>query len=332
MHFDLTDDLSLEQPWQKLECIFTVWIEMIQRQKVVALHDDIGRIDYVTAEDGNLRKIEGPERDPATGAKRHQDGNEPWTMVPWAAKDLEETLELWGKVVESIEQKMGVIAGEQSNALLDTGTLDAAHIPAGFTRELLSRARRPRFRFVAPGLQVPTKEDFTSQPFIDALRGTENDDMIPPIRLFCSDATLIATVSMKDLLWFRAFGYWSDTRGAECPCGLYLTPCQRSYRYPQEDGCSLILPFKFEDGWAKQSDFTAADLHDNLLQSGINPYNDGHPIQLQGFLENVYWNVKSGCWSVDENGVAGGLDKWKDADTEQGWSSYFVELGPGGYW
>ncbi|KAK4956608.1 hypothetical protein LTR10_006135 [Elasticomyces elasticus] len=46
MMFDITDDIELDYPWQKLESILTVWIEMIQRGKIVALHTSIGTGSY----------------------------------------------------------------------------------------------------------------------------------------------------------------------------------------------------------------------------------------------------------------------------------------------
>ena len=66
--------------------------------------------------------------------------------------------------------------------------------------------------------------------------------------------------------------------------------------------------------------------------SKLDPYNTIHSVQLQAFLENVYWNIQRENWTVDAAGVAGGIDVWKDADTEQRWYSYLVPLGPGRYW
>ena len=46
MHFDISDELEEFNPWQPLESILTVWIEMIQRGKAVALHDDVCKASY----------------------------------------------------------------------------------------------------------------------------------------------------------------------------------------------------------------------------------------------------------------------------------------------
>ncbi|TKA76071.1 hypothetical protein B0A55_05700 [Friedmanniomyces simplex] len=325
MHFDRTDELTPEQPWQWLESILTVWIEMIQRQKIVALPADVGKVSYENVADGGVRRVEGPPRDPATGAKRLEFAMEPWTIVPWATQDLEESLKLWGMVVVSIEQEMGLGESEQFDTVLDTATLDRARVPDGFARDFLSQARKPRFTFIAPGLRVPTQSDFATQPFLDQDREPANEDELPAILLFRSEAL----VSTRQLFWF---GFRPSNPPLECPGGLYLNPCDRSYRYPQEDGCNLLLPFELTSGWARKSDHSSASQRDDLLQSGVNPYNDLHPVQLQAFLETVYRCVEDGRWEVDESGVADGIDKWRDADTGHGWADYFLPLGPGKYW
>ncbi|KAK5713398.1 hypothetical protein LTR17_017579 [Elasticomyces elasticus] len=331
LHLDITDDLVPEQPWQPLECILTVWIEMIQRQKVVAIPADVGKTSYEKTEGGEFRRVEGPQRDPATGVKRNGCAAEPWTIVPWSSQDLEECLELWIMILKLVEEKMGLREAEQTETLLELSTLDRARIPDGFAREFLSRAQRPRFQYIAPGLRAPSASEFATQPFVDTNGDEGNEDEVPAILLFRGDAV----VSTEELFWP---GFRPQSSAVECPSGLYLNPCDRTYRYPQEDGCILILPFGFEAAawkdalWAKKSDYSPANKCDDLLQAGVNPYNDIHPVQLQAFLENVYTNVESGYWVVDEHGVAGGIDKYKEAETEHGWSKYYVQLGPGGYW
>jgi hypothetical protein len=32
--------------------------------------------------------------------------------------------------------------------------------------------------------------------------------------------------------------------------------------------------------------------------------------------------VESGKWEVDQDGVAGGMEKWREADTEEHWQDY----------
>lgn len=328
MNFDITDELKPNNPWQKLESILSVWIEMIQRQKVVALPDNVGEERYESSTDGKPLLIQGPERDPLTGAKRISSEQRPWTIVPYSAQDLSECLELWDMIVRSIEEKMGLGESQPSkpSVLLDDETLDSAKIPDGFARKFLSQATRPRFDHIAPGLRIPTPGMFTDQPFISSYGEDDEEEVIPPILLFRGDGK----VDVDDLVWLSMH---NPNAARTCPAGLYLTGGERSYRYPQEDGCSLVLPFTLSGTRAKQSDGSCADQYDSLLQAGKNPFNDMHPVQLQAFLEKVYQNVqREDGWAVDANGVADGVERWREADTEQGWKWYSVPIEAGCYW
>jgi hypothetical protein len=41
-------------------------------------------------------------------------------------------------------------------------------------------------------------------------------------------------------------------------------------------------------------------------------------------LESWAERVEMGDWQVDEDGVVGGIDKFKEADTEEHWREYFI--------
>lgn len=336
MHFDITDDLEESHPWQPLESILSVWIEMIQRGKALALHDDVCKAGYDASDwqqdaNGAWQEIKGPQRDPTTGAIRIGQAP-PWTIVPWTKQDLTECLEVWEMAVDLIEERMSLPPQSHESGLVDPASFEALPIPEGFAKQFLMQAKKPRFSFIAPGLRLPTAEIFVRQPFMSALNSNEeaSEKLTPPILLFCGESN-VPTDSLSP--W--SFGYSDEgPQPAECPSGLYLSRCDRTREPPFEDGCELVLPFQFDNGWAKQSDFS--DLaykraQDSLLQSGVNPFNPRHSVQLQGFLEIVVTNVQAGNWSVDEHGVAGGLDIWKQADTED-WQNYWLPVGPGGFW
>ncbi|KAI6875989.1 hypothetical protein KC338_g619 [Hortaea werneckii] len=333
MHLDIQDELDPDQPWQYLESILSVWIEMIQRQKVAAISNEVGSERYEQHEQGWL-VFHGPDRDPLTGLERLTHDAEPWTIVPWTAKDLEEALEGWEMAVETIEEKLPLDDAETTYRLLDAACLDAGKIPNGFAREFLTQARRPRFDFIAPGLRIPNSKDFIRQPFTGV---STEEDIVPPILLFRGDQT----VPTEGIWWFGRFSnkYNSmlpdapSTRDVpDCPSGLYFSTCHRTHGHPEENGCNLILPFDFEDGFAKTRDGMPAEKSYDLLQAGTNPFNDNHPLAITAFLETVRENVENGHWAVDERGVAGGIYVWKQADTEEYWDKYFQPLGPGRFW
>lgn len=330
MHFDITDDLKPDQPWQRLETILTIWIEMIQCQKVVALPDTVGRDAFEEHPEGGIPFIPGLERDPETGAKRLEDAPYPWTTVPWTSQDLEGSLRLWNGIVEQIERRIDLDPSGERHALLDSEALSALPFPEGFATQFLSRARRPRFTYFAPGLRVATEQQILDQPFIHNEEDSDAGDepsKVPPLLLLRADVS----TSAAGLFWLRAFEPVIP-KSAQCPGGLYLTPCDRTYRYPQENGCSLVLPQTSSLGWAKKADRVAVESYDDLLQTGVNPFNDLHPVSLSAFLENVCFQIEQGRWYVDGEGVAGGLEKWCESDTEEKWMNYVTNVGPQGYW
>ncbi|RMY70363.1 hypothetical protein D0864_10902 [Hortaea werneckii] len=254
MHLDIQDELDPEQPWQYLESILSVWIEMIQRQKVAAISNEVGK---------------------------------PWTIVPWTAKDLEEALEGWETAVETIEEMMPLDDAETTYGLLDAACLDAAKIPDGFAREFITKARRPRFEFIAPGLRVPTPEEFIHQPFTGV---SPEEDTVHPILLFRGDQT----VPTEGIWWFGRLSSKYDSMlpdvpssrdAPQCPCGLYFSLCHRTHGHPEENGCNLVLPFDFDNGFAKKSDGRPAEKSYDLLQAGLNPFNDSHPLAITAFLD-----------------------------------------------
>ncbi|KAI6889755.1 hypothetical protein KC360_g32 [Hortaea werneckii] len=333
LHLDIQDELDVDQPWQYLESILSVWIEMIQRQKVAAISNEAGSERFEQHEQGWL-VFHGPDRDPLTGLQRYTQDTEPWTIVPWTAKDLEEALEVWESAVETVEEKMELDDAETTNGLLNAACLDAVKVPDGFAREFLAKARRPRFEFIAPGFKVPDAEHFTRQPFTGI---PTEADTIPPILLFRGEQT----VPTEGIWWFGRFSNKynhtlpdapSSHDVPECPSGLYFSMCHRTHGHPEENGCNLVLPFDFENGFAKKSDGMPAEKSFDLLQAGTNPFNDNHPLAITAFLETVRENVENGHWPVDEHGVSGGLDVWKQADTEEHWDKYFQPLGPGMFW
>lgn len=335
MHFDIADELNESSPWQPLESILSVWIEMIQCGKAVALHDDECKAGYDDSDwrldaNGNFYEVKGPQRDPNTGAIRIGQAP-PWTIVPWTGQDLTECLGLWKTAVDMIEERISLPQQDRQTGLVSRTSLEAVPIPEGFAKQFMLRATKPRFSFIAPGLRLPTADDFTRQPFRSTLDPNERpEQMTPPILLFRSESR-VPISSLSPLSFDHPY---EGPATGQCPAGLYLSQCDRTSNTPFEDGCELVLPYDFENGWAKQSDLS--DLVDrssvdSLLQSGTDPFNQRHPTQLRGFLEIVVANIRADNWPVDSCGVAGGLDVWKQADTEK-WQDYWLPLGPGRYW
>ena len=69
--------------------------------------------------------------------------------------------------------------------------------------------------------------------------------------------------------------------------------------------------------------------NDSLYQIGRNPFIAPHPTQLNAIMMNWYKNLTRGNWKVDADGVSDGIDKYREADTEEHCMEYVVEIGPG---
>ena len=69
--------------------------------------------------------------------------------------------------------------------------------------------------------------------------------------------------------------------------------------------------------------------NDSLYQIGWNPFTASHAPQLVAILVLWYENLQSGNWDVDQDGVMGGMEKYREANLEEHCMEYVVEIGPG---
>lgn len=110
-------------PWQKLESVLTVYIELIENGKVVACHKDLEFPDdwaYYDAPDPALSGFRPANQrpnamlvDPVTGYPKKKGCVDPWMVVPSAEIDLSESLRLWKDLVEAIHDRIeGMNAAE----------------------------------------------------------------------------------------------------------------------------------------------------------------------------------------------------------------------------
>jgi hypothetical protein len=114
-----------------------------------------------------------------------------------------------------------------------------------------------------------------------------------------------------------------------------------SIQYPSNsefsNGCHLLLHFNiFEYGWAcpsnkQQTGVTPWDdvpepkgTHTDIYQSGFNGFVDLRDVQLHEALLNWASEIENGHWEVGEEGVVGGIERFKEADTEDHWEKYWM--------
>jgi hypothetical protein len=146
--------------WHPLETVLSNWIHMLQISKVTASPDDAENEKYG-----------------------------PWTWHSYSEAQVGSTIAAFDQLVESIESRMPAesLRLAQEGPLLSDADLDATSIPEScFVRGFLTRARAPRFEFVAPGLLVPhDREAFAlDEAFTTINSSSEDGVVIPPVLLF----------------------------------------------------------------------------------------------------------------------------------------------------
>jgi hypothetical protein len=292
------------QLWHPLENLLEGYIEMIEMGKVEAVPDNYG--------------WEAPP-----------DRQKPWIFHDYSAAIVAKTVNTFNNLVDAIENRIPSLLEEtpaDHGPLIDEAVLDTAKID-GFAKAFLSQAKRPRIKYIAPGISIPSPAQISSLPFSNI--PIQDVDSRPPILLFQGDDLV------RDL--GSAFGPPFDM--SPYPSGLYLSPIIRRGQNTFEDETKFLLPFKLGGhGFAKTSDSAligedteadsdmveAVEKNDQLYQPGYNPYIEMHHTQLYRVLESWVDMVVEGDWDVDEHGVVGGLEKFREADTEEHWEKYVV--------
>lgn len=261
-------------------------------------------------------------------------------MHPWSESQLQETVKSFGLLVDSIESRIPHPGSPTSEPLLSDETLDAANMPHGFARAFLSQAKRPSFKYIAPGLSVLDPLSFISQPFFSVVSDPPPEDdeepkIINPILLFRSSDFYNAPRDDEHVgLPFS----WPYDQVQSYPAGLYITSADREVA-DFEDGARLILPFGIgSHGFARTSDgarfgetswspdVESKDTHADLYQPGYQPFVEMHEVRLVKMLESWTGMIERGDWKVGLEGVEGTVDAFKEADTSGGWSNFVVPV------
>ncbi|KAF2472770.1 uncharacterized protein BDR25DRAFT_219499 [Lindgomyces ingoldianus] len=306
------------QLWYPLETVLEAWLDMIH----------VGKIRAVTGD------VEGPNPK-----------FDPWINIPYSDKMLQETISVFNQLVEAIESRMpGTHQEPSATGLVDDVILRESQVPPGFAYEFIRNVRRPRFQYVAPGLALPTPSTFSNQVFFSILPDPPPDDddpvlAIAPILLFRSTQNYTAPPD-ADITGYNLPFSWPYSQVSQYPSGLYLSPVDRESSNPFEDECTLVLPFGIgANGFARTSDGArfgenteaetsqAKDTFADLFQPGYQPFVEMHGARFVGVLKSWLAMVENGDWSVNEEGIIGGMDEWRKADTAPEWEKYVVPVG-----
>lgn len=222
----------------------------------------------------------------------------------WTQTDLSEALQAWERLLCGIEARLpGYADGKERLEPLRLGqeTMSSFRI-SRFAREFLSRAPRPGFAFVAPGIASfsteTLQEAYSSEDPASTRRSTplgqeDPDDPEWASLLFPAGKTVDQHTSRRaniDIQSFdRPWGLGKLTLGRQA--GLYVIP-----ETTDSDTVHLITP----SGLSTAGAF-----------SGRCPWAESRPPRLAEILSHWGSLVESGAWAVAADGVAEDQD-WFD--------------------
>ncbi|CAN9200651.1 unnamed protein product [Alternaria alternata] len=302
------DEIFEQKIWYPLETALEFWLGQVRKGRIATPH-------------------EGENEDLVN--ERY----DPWQFIPYNDTMLEENVDAFNRLVEAIEARMpsayrpaeaeGIVHG-----LVDESALQSIDLPPRFAYKFLCRARRPRFQMIAPGLEILTSSTFSDQPFRSYFSSSEPE--FPPILLFRSGSNYKDDTTPHFVTGEPMPSLFTGFSRITCfPAGLYLLP---TGEVRAEDECMLILPFGIgSNGYARKSDGsrfgrsrTGGNSHVDLYRPGYQPFEEQHEQSLVDVLKNWKGMVERGDWQIDENGVAGGMDVWREADSEEKWEAYVI--------
>ena len=270
-----------------------------------------------------------------------------WRILEWTGLELEGALEAWHSLVDAITKRLpgqgkdddpGAHQEEKQEevdaVLVSSEILEKYPAIPSFARAFLSRAKKPTFTSIAPQLDIPT------EAFVHRV-GAKLQELHPDASITTPDCEMSYIPKFLLFPW-RTQGLqlvlesdrdrWKDRRGhahtLDNRAGLYLTPDGT-----HTHSISLLLPFPIgANGHVRKNNGTIVKPSDQgqdaLYRHGAcTPFLPTHGTPLAAVLVNWCELVEKGNWHVDENGVAGEEDVWKQADTEDKAEDYMTDWG-----
>jgi hypothetical protein len=237
-------------------------------------------------------------------------GTQSLAIKRWIERDITDALSAWDRLLSTIEAKMPQGTHTRLEPL-DVESMSSFRI-SRFARDFLSRAPRPAFRHVAPGISAFSPETlskiYSSEP-LDSFRRTFNlgdlDEEDWASLLLPASSTVPRDVSQNSDFDIKSFdedwGYSKFTVNRQA--GLYTEPdCIDS------DVVRLI---------------TKSGLPTACQFNGRCPWGPSRSPRLSEVLLHWASLVENGTWTVDANGVAND-NGWFDANlrlTKLDWDS-----------
>ncbi|KAJ5770013.1 uncharacterized protein N7511_002064 [Penicillium nucicola] len=261
----------------------------------------------------------------------------PWEYHQYTQRDVDKSVTAFTRLLDAIECRMP-FQSDKIDIKYPQSVLDEAFTPQrSFVRSFLSALppRQVHFRFIAPGIWLQSIDELKIQPFAVHNAGSQrglddedehnNEDEEIPFLLFRADGSNVSP-------WDHPFN------NVDCPAGLYIEGIQKDRAQDFGNMSRLLLPFGIgskghaRDSTGRQIGFYGSPIklkdnsHELYQVCDSNGFLENHGVQLHKVLVNWAERVESGDWEVDENGVAGEIEKFKDADTPENWEKYQILL------
>lgn len=263
----------------------------------------------------------------------------PWEFHQYTPVDVERAVSAFTRLLDTIEARLpssSIRHGLEQQSLRQIAlpypesVIRASSTELdSFTGQFLSAlpVRQLNFRYIAPGIRVQSPDEFINQPFAE--RSTDDEPSIP-LLLFRGEQE-------NKSPWVRP--WFPDGNTEDIPAGLYIEPVEDNYSSQSGNESRLLLPFEIgRSGFARSSNglpfikqaVGGSTQSDQLYRSdsfsgysGYLPW-DSRSSYLHKVLENWTERVEKGDWLVGEDGVVGGIEKFKEADTKEHWQEYVI--------
>lgn len=317
-------------PWRPLQNILQFYLDLADESKITTYSDPQKR-----SQDYSFETF-------------------PWEIHQYTALDVERAGVAFTRLLDAIEIRIpsnssnSTCNSDQKQSSLEGITLpysdsvmNASFIEADwFIKSFLAALpiRHVKFRHIAPGIRIQTPIEFMNQPLADRRHNVLIPDLYSTNQETSSFPLLLFRGERENKSpWTRP--WFPDGNAKNIPSGLYIEPTDKDYNWKSDNESRLLLPFSVgANGVARSSNgipfknamFARAgsshQLYSGDLFSGYSGYLpwDSRSSYLHKVLENWAERVEMGDWQVDEDGVTGGIDKFKEADTEDHWREYFI--------
>ncbi|CAI7576292.1 unnamed protein product [Penicillium pancosmium] len=320
-------------PWLPLQHILQAYLDMINEGKITTYSD-------------RQKELRG-----ANGGQFGR-GVFPWEIHQHTPMDVKRAVSAFTRLLDAIEIRLPTtwthdhgrenpnfegIALPYSESVMEASFIEVDSFARCFLSALPNR--QLNFRYIAPGIRLQDPAELINQPLADR----RFNELIP------DRFNTAQPEALFPLLLFRGEGenkspwtrpWFPDGNAENIPSGLYLEPTDKDFNWESGNQSRLLLPFNVgSNGFARSSNgvpfnpgarFSRGSKPDQLYQtdsfsgySGYLPW-DSRSSYLHKVLENWAERVEMGDWLVGEDGVVGGIGKFKDADTKEHWREYVI--------